>query len=95
MNTTTIINSLLHSEVSPENSLLKGLLVEPALTAGAAAFWLFALPFVAFALMSVKVWESVVALFSGRPVRPNPLILRCGPPGALDLQRNRAHTARA
>ena len=95
MNITTIYNSLLHSGVSPGISLSKSLVVEPALTAGAAAFWLFALPFVAFALMSVKVWDSMVALFSGRPVRPNPLILRSGPSAALDLQRNRAHTARA
>ena len=95
MNTTTIVNSLLSSEASPENSFVKSLLLEPALTAGAAAFWLFALPFVALALMSVKVWESLVALFSGRPVRPNPLILRYAPATALDLQRNRAHAARA
>jgi hypothetical protein len=94
MNTTAIVNRPFSSGHSPGNSLLGSLLVEPALTAGAAGFWLFALPFVALALMSVKVWESMVALSSGRPVRPNPLILRYGPAVALDLQRDRAHAAR-
>ena len=93
MNTTTIVNCLLSPEESAENSLLKSVLLEPALTAAAAAFWLFTLPFVAIALMSMKVWESTVALVSGRPIRPNPLILRYGPATALHLRRSRAHAA--
>jgi hypothetical protein len=54
----------------------KAILLEPVLIVGTAAFWLLALPFAAIGLMVMKVSETIVALVSGRTVRPNPLILR-------------------
>lgn len=53
-------------------------LVEPALLIGAALFWAITLPFVAFSLMCVKIWDTLMALKSGEDIRPNPLILRRG-----------------
>jgi hypothetical protein len=57
---------------------LKTVLLEPALVLGSALFWVAALPFVAFFLMVVKIWDTMLALKSGAAVRPNPLILRRG-----------------
>ena len=53
--------------------------LEPLLVASAALFWFLALPVVAISLMAFKIWEVLVALSLGNAVRPNPLILRCGP----------------
>jgi uncharacterized membrane protein YqjE len=57
---------------------LKSTSLEFALMAGAGLFWIAALPFVALSLMAVKIWDTLKALMSGAPLRPNPLILRRG-----------------
>ena len=59
-------------------SELKNTVLEVALIGGAGVFWIAALPFVALSLMLVKIWDTVKAVASGAPVRPNPLILRRG-----------------
>ena len=73
--------SLVTPGLAPEPSLpqFKAAFLEPVLIAGAALFWVLALPVVAVSLMAVKIWEVLVALFMGQAVRPNPLILRHGP----------------
>jgi hypothetical protein len=91
MTATTFSNSLLNTESSSGAWLAKALLLEPVLTAGAALFWLVALPFVALALMGFKVWETVAAVLSGRPLRPNPLMLRYAPVKAFAGDQVRAH----
>lgn len=55
---------------------LKNALLESALVAGAAVFWVAALPFVALSLVFVKVWDALEGIASGAKVRQNPLILR-------------------
>ncbi|MEO8439514.1 MAG: hypothetical protein ABI540_04755 [Spartobacteria bacterium] len=72
---------------------LKTALVEPALVAGAALFWIAALPFVALWLMCVKIWDTLLALKSGAGVRPNPLILRRGLAKSPPSIRHSAGTA--
>ena len=57
-------------------SELKNTLLEPALLAGAALFWVAALPFVALSLIFVKVWDTLEAIGSRASVGQNPLILR-------------------
>lgn len=76
-----ITTSFANPTLSPEPALnhLKTALLEPVLVAGAAIFWLLALPVVAVWLMALKIWEVLVALSLGNAVRPNPLILRRGP----------------
>ncbi|MDQ3546801.1 MAG: hypothetical protein M3429_09870, partial [Verrucomicrobiota bacterium] len=64
------------------------------LMVGAAIFWIAALPFVAFSLMAVKIWDTLMALVSGSTVRPNPLILRTGLAKSGLTLRNSARTAR-
>ena len=54
----------------------KAMLLESLLIVGTVLFWLCALPIAALAMMVVKIWDTSVALASGRMVRPNPLILR-------------------
>ena len=54
-------------------------LLEPAMTVGTALFWCIALPFVAFSLMCVKVWDTIVGFFPGAAAGSNKLILRTGP----------------
>lgn len=71
----------------------KVFLLEPLLTAGAAVFWLCALPFVAFSLMAVKIWDVLVALFMGHGLRPNPLILRRGPAKDASAEPRPQHAA--
>ena len=79
-------------------SELKNTVLEVALIGGAGLFWIAALPFVALSLMLVKIWDTLKAVASGAPVRPNPLILRRGigseradaplTPHRRDLSRN-------
>ncbi len=76
--TTTVFHSSLTSESGFGVAELKNALIESLLTVGAVLFWIAALPFVAFSLMCVKVWDTLVALKSGAAIRPNPLILRRG-----------------
>lgn len=76
--TTTVFHPSLTSESSFGLVELKNALIESLLTVGAALFWIVALPFVAFSLMCVRVWDTLVALKSGAAIRPNPLILRRG-----------------
>jgi len=92
MTTTTFSNSLVNTESSSGAWLTKALLLEPVLTAGAALFWLVALPFVALLLMGIRVRGTVAAVLSGRPLRPNPLMLRYAPVKAFAGERARAHT---
>jgi hypothetical protein len=77
---TTMIATYSDSALAPHLSFgsaeLKAVFIEPFLVVGAALFWIGALPFVAVSLMGLKVWETLVALTSGKAVRPNPLILR-------------------
>jgi hypothetical protein len=89
MTTTIFSNSALHFEISG----LKALLIEPLFAAGAAAFWLCALPFVAVSLLAVKVWDVLVAVVTGHALRPNPLILRQGPVKTAAAERRAEHTA--
>jgi len=77
MMTTSFANSSVYPE--PTHTHLKTALLEPVLVAGAALFWVLALPVVATWLIALKIWEVVVALSLGNAVRPNPLILRYGP----------------
>ena len=73
----------------------KAILLECLLIAGTALFWFFALPVAAVALMAVKIWETLVALISGKMVRPNPLILRRRPATTAFIRRRSvpvAHT---
>lgn len=74
-------------------SELKTVLLEPALIAAAAIFWVAALPFVALSLMFVKIWDTLRAIGSGVSVRPNPLILRRGLAKSGLTVRNSRHTA--
>ena len=74
--TTTFSNSALETESGL--STLKSAVIEPVLMAGAATFWVAALPVVAVSLMGVKIWDTVAGLVSGSADRSNPLILRRG-----------------
>ena len=58
--------SLVNASLTPEPTLthFKAAIVEPLLIAGAALFWVLALPAIAFSLVAVKVWEVLVALSS-------------------------------
>ncbi len=91
---TTFANSSL-TQSWTETSGVKTLLVEPLLTAGAALFWLAAIPFVALSLVALKVWETLVGLISGNAGRANPLILRRGLAKSSIAPRSTTHTARA
>jgi hypothetical protein len=73
--------SFANPSLSPEPALnhFKAAVFEPVLVAGAALFWVLALPVVAVWLMALKIWEVLVALSLGHAVRPNPLILRHRP----------------
>ena len=73
--TTTFSDSALvaHSAALKE---LKKAVLEPALTAAAALFWVAALPFVAFSLGFVKVWDTLTATGWRLRARRTPLILR-------------------
>ena len=75
-------------------SELKAALLEPALIAAAAIFWVAALPFVALSLMFVKIWDTLKAIGSGATVRPNPLILRRGLAKSGPTVRSPRRTAR-
>ncbi|MGI8891764.1 MAG: hypothetical protein ACR2G0_13415 [Chthoniobacterales bacterium] len=75
---TTYHDSVLSSDSSFGLAEWKTALVQPFLMVGAACFWIAALPFVAFSLMCVKIWDTLAAVVSGAGVRPNPLILRRG-----------------
>ena len=77
MMTTSFVNPSLAPE--PNLPQFKAAVLEPLLVAGAALFWVLALPVVAISLVAVKIWEVMVALSLGNAVRPNPLILRQGP----------------
>ena len=79
--TNTMITTYLDSAFAVDSlglSELKNTVLEVALIGGAGLFWIAALPFVALSLMLVKIWDTVKAVASGAPVRPNPLILRRG-----------------
>ncbi|CAN5414670.1 hypothetical protein BH20VER3_BH20VER3_03520 [soil metagenome] len=76
--TTTFTNPALTPETSFGLAEMKSLLIEPFLILGSACFWIIALPFVAFSLMCVKVWDTILALKPGQNARQNPLILRRG-----------------
>ena len=73
----SFVNPSLVTEPPPNE--FKFAIFEPLLIAGAALFWVLALPVVAMSLMAVKIWEVLFALSTGQSVRPNPLILRQGP----------------
>lgn len=77
MTTTSFVNPSLAAE--PTLTQFKAAVFEPLLVAGAALFWVLALPVVALSLLAVRIWEVLVALSTGHAVRPNPLILRQGP----------------
>jgi len=77
MTTTSFVNPSLAAE--PTLTQFKVAVFEPLLVAGAALFWVLALPVVAMTLLAVRIWEVLVALSTGHAVRPNPLILRQGP----------------
>lgn len=69
------------SALTPQSlgfSDLKIALVEPALLVSAAFFWVAALPFVAFFLRCVQIWDTLTASKPVAGVRSNPLILRHG-----------------
>lgn len=68
-------------------------LLEPAMTIGTALFWCLALPFVAFSLMCVKVWDTIVGFFPGAGVGSNKLILRAGPVKTRPVARRSDRTA--
>jgi len=55
--------------LSLESSHLASFAIESLLVLRVCAFWLVALPFVATALIAVKVWDAVL-------FRPSPLFLR-------------------
>jgi hypothetical protein len=55
--------------VGVESSPLKVLFIEPLLVVGVSAFWLVTLPFVAAALVAMKLWDTLTC-------RPDPLFLR-------------------
>lgn len=74
MMTASFVNPSLGAESTLIHS--KAAVIEPLLIAGAALFWVLALPVVAISLVGVKIWEALVALSTGNAVRPNPLILR-------------------
>lgn len=65
------------SSLDSHSSDLKAALVEPLLIVGVSAFWLVMLPFVAVAMLGVKLGEGVNAFVRGT-ARTNPLILRKG-----------------
>jgi len=67
---------LLGSESWIDRADAKSILLEPLLFVATGFFWLCALPFAAVAMLIVVVSQAIVALLSGRMVRPNPLILR-------------------
>ncbi len=95
--TTAMITTYSDSALTTQAFSLKELktsLLEPALIVGAALFWVAALPFVAFSLMAVKIWDTLKALGSGSSVRPNPLILRTGLAKSSITVRNSARIAR-
>ncbi|MDQ3199084.1 MAG: hypothetical protein M3Q46_07855 [Verrucomicrobiota bacterium] len=71
---------------------LKTVLVEFVLIAGAAIFWVAALPFVAVSLAGVKLWDIMKRVSSGPP---NPLILRRGLAQSTLTARRSTHAARA
>lgn len=75
---TTYFHPTLDSHPASGLSQVKAALIEPILIVGVAAFWLVALPFVAASLACVRVWDTLVAIKSGRSAHPNPLILRRG-----------------
>lgn len=85
--TNTILNSLLATQTWLQVADLKRIIVEPFLVVGTAAFWALALPFIAFTLMLVKVWDTVAALVSGSIGQTNPLILRRGATKGVFLGR--------
>jgi hypothetical protein len=93
---TAMITTFSDSDLAPHSfgfAEVRNALVEPALVLGAAFFWIVAIPFVAFSLMCVKIWDTLIALKSGAGVRPNPLILRRGLAKSGLTVRNRARTA--
>jgi len=57
---------------------LKIALLEPALVVSAVFFWIAALPFVAFSLRCVEIWDTLTALKPAAGVRSNLLILGHG-----------------
>ena len=67
-------------------------LLEPAMTVGTALFWCIALPFVAFSLICVKVWDTIVGRFPDAGVGSNQLILRTGPVETHPVARRSDHT---
>lgn len=85
MTTISFVNPSLAAE--PTLAQFKAAVIEPLLVAGAALFWVLALPVVAMSLVAVKIWEVLVALSTGHAVRPNPLILRQGPIKATVARR--------
>ncbi len=85
MTTTPFVNPSLAAE--PTMTQFKAAVLEPLLVAGAALFWVFALPVIAMSLVAVKIWEVLVALSTGHAVRRNPLILRQGPIKGTVTQR--------
>lgn len=87
--TTTFADSSLKTQ---SVSGLKTVLVEPALIAGAAVFWVAALPFVALSLGGVKVWDAMKRISAGPP---NPLILRRGLAKCTLTPRRSPHAAGA
>jgi hypothetical protein len=68
-------------------------LLEPAMTVATALFWCIALPFVAFSLMCVKVWDTIVGFFPGAGVGSNKLILRTGPVNTRPVAHRSDRTA--
>ncbi len=76
--TATFADSFPINQSSTALATLKTVVVEPALIAAAAVFWVAALPFIAFSLMGVKIFDTVKGIASGNSGRPNPLILRRG-----------------
>lgn len=74
--TTTYFPTELDPQTDSGFSQLKTVLVEPALIAGAAAFWFVTLPFVGTSLVCVKLWDAFVAEKLGQAAQSNPLILR-------------------
>ena len=55
---------------------LKAVFIEPLLTVGATLFWIVAIPFMAVPLVCLKIWDTAVALTSGRAVSSKSLFLR-------------------
>ncbi len=94
MITTNVVPALTNASW-PGFSDPKALLVESLLVVAAGLFWLCALPMIAVALIAVKIWDTCVALVSGKMVRPNPLILRRRSLATPFMRRRAARAAQA